>query len=204
MKQVTGNNQSHNSKRLSIRLRSGGHSFSCDSLPRAAQNDDTDIEFTVITHKCTLVPAEAFEDSDAAEYLAIEGLACTKEERPVCAADNDTIAVMAVDAACADTVACKFGRRASFTTPLLKRYSPHGKALHIYRADGVVFMKLYDDRTLKYAAAVRAADTDEVLYYAALVNERFGLNDYIIYISGDDSDTCRKVLRKYFTDVRCE
>ena len=98
MKQATGSNSATPSKEMSIRLRSGGHSFPKELPAEYAAADR--VVCSVLTHKTLLVPTEVFERESAPNYLALAGLGCAETE---CAVYSDPqrqqIAVMTRSAA---------------------------------------------------------------------------------------------------------
>ncbi len=205
MKRETGNNRTAADKRVSIQLKLGGHSFSKGMLPKKLLEGDAKVEFSVLTHKCLLVPGEMFDERAAAEYLAIEGLGCAQDERAVCDFTEDGIVgVMAVSCGCADEICTLLGDRAVFTTPLVWHYAAQGKEMRIYTAGGVSFIKLYDGERLQYAEAVRTSDSNEVLYYIALLDGVFALADYTAYIRGESASETAKLIKRYFKKTKCE
>ena len=204
MRQETGSNNSAAIQKVSIRLASGGHSFSVDMLPKRAFDSDAETVFEVITHKCTLVPAEVFEPAAAAAYLAADGRACSADERAVFRIEGDKAVVMAAADSCVAQIDDKFGGRAVLTSPLLREYEAKGRELHICTLGGVSFFKLYDGPKLQYAEAAATADSDEVLYYTTLLDREFALGEYLIYISGDEARKTAKLLKRYYRKVLCE
>ena len=78
MKQATGSNSATPSKEMSIRLRSGGHSFPKELPAEYAAADR--VVCSVLTHKTLLVPAEVFERESAPNYLVLAGLGCAETE----------------------------------------------------------------------------------------------------------------------------
>ncbi|MEG2612789.1 MAG: hypothetical protein RR971_04805, partial [Alistipes sp.] len=117
MKQETGKtNIPLNINRMSIQLKRGGHSFSMANLPASV----VEAKFVVLTDKTLLVPQEEFDESLAANYLRVAGMACSASETPVWSSTKAPIvAIMAADAACMASIRGKLGDQASFTSPLL-------------------------------------------------------------------------------------
>ena len=205
MKQETGKiSVPQTRRRLSIRLKAGGHSFSPELLPRTAFEEENEVVFTVITHKCTLVPTEAFEPSLAEKYLAVAGLACSSREKAVWKTQNGITAVIAIDRKCAEHIETAFGGRASYDTPLLADYATDERLLHICTESGTAYLKFYDGGRLLMAEAVPASSEEEVLYYTAKAAERLGEQHFAISVSGPQAKMTAKLLRKHFNDVQCE
>lgn len=200
MKQATGSNSATPSKEMSIRLRSGGHSFPKELPAEYAAADR--VVCSVLTHKTLLVPAEVFERESAPNYLALAGLGCAETE---CAVYSDPqrqqIAVMAVDKECRRQLAETAGDRVTFTSPLLFQPKFAGQGAWLIHTDGLLYIKIYDN-VLRLAEVVRAQGTADVLYYLGQLDRTFPLKTYPLCLSG--SDTLARQLRKYFRDVRCE
>ena len=205
MRQVTGNNSRPADKnKVSVRIESGGHSFSLDGLPKKAFDEETTVVFSVITHKTLLVPAELFDQSAAANMLAIAGLECTPDEEPVCTSDNGTVTVMAVAKSAVAAISERFGERARFTSPLSAATNAEGRRLDIRTCGRVSYFTLSEEGRLHFAEALKTDDADEILYYVQAVNNRFILDKYLIYIYGDGAAETAKLLRRYFKGVKCE
>lgn len=117
MKPETGNNSvSADVRKVSVRIESGGHSFSVDALPKLAFDENAAVEFVVITHKTVLVPDELFDEAAAGDFLAVAGLPCAAGEKPLCIPDEGCTAVAAVSAECLSEIARQFGPRSRFVT----------------------------------------------------------------------------------------
>lgn len=205
MRPETGNNNpSADNSKVSIRLESGGHSFSADALPDELRNPQTEALFEVVTHKTLLIPSELFERDNAARYLAVAGLACRPDETALTAEKEGMTAVMAVSSKMLNAIRPHFGERAAFTSPLLELENGGGRELRIALYGDVSYFKLSDDGRLRFAEALRTVDFDEILYCLHILDERFGLAAYHIYICGDGAaDTAARV-KKYFRKVKCE
>lgn len=203
MKQETGNNNPTATKKVSIQLKLGGHSFSSDMLPAEAADADM-TEVIVPTEKCVLVPASVFEPQAAEQYLSINGLPCDMNECAVCSQEKDgTVAVIAVASECVKIINDYTKGKAVFTTPLLHKYDNRGNTLYIYIYGGVAFLKLYNDDKLRFAEAVRICNNDDVLYYTSLLAEEFDLGSYAINVSGDSASNVVHLLKHYYKNVRC-
>lgn len=206
MKPVTGNNNpSADVNKVSVRLDSGGHSFSVELLPKKAFDSASVVEFTVITHKSLLIPSEIFEASAAANYLAVAGLACSSAEQPLCMEAGDKTVVAAVDRSCLETIGKQFDSRAVFTSPLLQCCDNPSSKLHICTYDRVACFKLYgEDGRLRFAEMLRCAGSDDILYYVHELSTQFDIDGFLIYICGDHAVESAKLLKKYFGRVKCE
>lgn len=203
MRQETGNNATAANEKVSIQFNLGGHSFSATELPTEVLGSSDNVLFSVATHKVTLVPRCAFEESLSAQYLAAVGLSCDDGETTVCSEmQAETIAVMAIDRNVLDGVLDVLGTRARFTTPLLDERHDGNRNLSIRVADGVAYFRLFDN-ALRLAEAERVKTADDVLFYALQFLQSAALGtDTDIYIGGDR--TAAKVLKRYFKRVVCE
>jgi len=203
MKQETGNNISARQNDVSIQLKLGGHSFSAASLASDTANDDTGISFIVETHKVTLVPRKAFDESCAANYLSAVGLSCADDETVVCSEmQADTIAVMAVARKALSEIIDKFGTRAKFTTPLLCSDHDDNRNIYIRIIDGVAYFRVFDNG-LQAAEAIKTVSDDDILYYTIRIGKALNFGkDSVIYIKG--SASAAKLVKRYFKNVTCE
>lgn len=204
MKPETGNNSlAAQTEKVSVRIESGGHSFSSDTLPPKVLQA-AEAEFCVVTDKTVLVPDEAFDPEYAERWLAVSGLACNDDELPLCVSRNGVTAIMAVARQCSAAIGREFGQRAHFTTPLLEEYDSEGRKLHIRTIGQVSYFKLYENGRLRFAEALKTEGPGDILYYMHKIDGRFGLDAYHIYIYGEGAAGTRKVLKKYFNRVKCE
>lgn len=204
MKPATGSRPSADSNKVSVRIDSGGHSFSVDTLPREVADGECVAEFCVVTCKTVLVPDEVFDETAAANYLAVAGVPCSADETPVTASANGITAVMAVARTFAEAVGRLSGGRARFTTPLLRECTPEGRRLEISTAGDVSCFRICDKGRLRFAEALRTESAEDILYYTSELRSRFGLDEYIIYICGDSAAEKARLLSKYFKGVICE
>ena len=203
MRQATGNNTTAANDKVSIQFNLGGHSFSASELPAEVLGGQDIVLFSVATHKVTLVPRCAFDESLSAQYLAAVGLPCDENETTVCSEmQAETIAVMALDRNVLNGVLALLGTRARFTSPLLDERHDGSRNLSVHIADGTAYFRLFTD-TLRLAEAIRLKSADDVLFYTLRFLDTAGLgNDTDIYISGES--VAAKVLKRYFKRVVCE
>lgn len=203
MKQETGNNIPARKNDVSIQLKLGGHSFSAASLAHDMDNDDSAISFIVETHKVTLVPQKAFDESCAANYLSAVGLSCANDETVVCSETQaGTIAVMAIDRKALSEIIDKFGTRARFTSPLLCSDHDDNRNIYIRIIDGVAYFRVFDNG-LQAAETIKMTSDDDILYYTVRISEALNFGkDSVIYIKG--SASAAKLVKRYFKNVICE
>ena len=187
---------------VSIRLKSGGHSFSASELNSEVRNSSQPVEVVVLTPKSTLVPAEFFVAEHAAGYLAEVGLALANGECAVFSeAKEGAVAVMAISAECyAELKAC-IPAGVLFTSPLIEGVAPEkGSMLHL-EAD-VLYVRIYN-RGLRFAEAFECKSDADVLYYIAKVDEVYDIYNMYARVSGDVKHL-QKLLKPIFKDLVCE
>ncbi|MDE6778701.1 MAG: hypothetical protein K2J51_04440 [Alistipes sp.] len=189
---------------MSIQLPLGGHSFSVDAIPAEAVADDRQVEFRVITPRTLLVPREQFDDAGCEAYLRVAGMPPLAGETAI-ASDTaeQTVAVMAIDSDCLAAIRGRFGARAVFTTPLLDIQKYASPTVWLHRIDDILYVKVYNT-TLRLAEAVTVtSDADTVMLMHDL-DAVFGFGGYAIRCHGEQASSMRKLLSKYYSDVRCE
>lgn len=204
MKQVTGNNITVTEKKVSIQLPLGGHSFSVDAIPEELLAGDRAVEFRVMTPRTTLVPREQFDEAACDAYLRVAGMPPLAGETAV-ASDTleQIVAVMAVDSDCLAAIRSRFGARASFTTPLLDIQKYSSPAVWLYRSGGLLYVKVYNT-TLRLAEVVTVENDADIVLLMRDLDAVYGFGGYAIRCHGEQASAMRKLLSKYYSDVRCE
>lgn len=187
---------------VSIRLKSGGHSFSASELGAEVRSASQPVEVVVLTAKTTLVPAEFFDGEHAADYLAEVGLAPSADECAVYSkAVNGVVAVMAINKACYDTLKVSIPAGVAFTSPLLGDSTlQKGSVIHL--EERVMFVNVYDGG-LRFAEAFECENDADVLYYLATVNEVYGIYNMYARAMGDVKHL-QKLLKPIFKNLVCE
>lgn len=182
--------------KVSIRLSSGGHSFSTAEL-----NASNSVEVTVLTHKTTLVPSELFDDAHAADYLTEVGLAPSVAERVVASEPmNGTVAVMSISAKVYDELTAT-GAELLFASPLADDAAVQlGTLLHL--EDDVLYVRHYCDG-LKFAEAFECRADADVLYYLATVNEVYNIYNMSARARGE-VQRLKRVCKGLFKELLCE
>lgn len=165
---------------VSIRLTTDGHTFS----PADAAVASGAVEVVVSTAKSVLVPAELFDESDAAAALAAVGYAPTANERVVCSAATDgAVAVMAVDAACYDALVERYGASLSFSSPLVEHVDM-AQAVVMHLDKGVLFVRVYDGGML-FADAMEVKSDGDILYYLESIHRVYNIYNMYARATGD-------------------
>ena len=201
MRQETGSNNSKVQKAVSIQLRLGGHSFSASELEGVASEGT--INLVVESDRVTLVPQAEFDASHAKHYLEVCGKRPAKSECVVCSeAQNDIVAVMAVDSCAYDLTTTALGSRARFTTPLLDASHCDEVCTVATVRGGVLYIRHYNGG-LQYAEAMKVACNDDTLYYILECRRAVAAPEQApLYLHADKE--CAKLLKRYTRRVICE
>lgn len=167
--------------KVSIRIESGGHSFSAEAV---RVDDNAHVEAVVSTPKTALVPAELFAAADAEAHLAAVGVVPEADEQVVCSGVVDgTVAVMAIASECAETLRLRYGSRLSFLSPLQEEETI-AKGSHI-RLDGdVLYVRVYNDG-MRLAEALEVASDADVLYYLESIHRVYDIYNMYARAWGD-------------------
>ena len=187
---------------VSIRLKSGGHSFSGTALDAALHSASQSVEVVVLTPKTTLVPTEFFDVEHAADYLIELGLAPTISECVVHSVDKEgIIAVMAMSHKCYDELKELIPSGVIFTSPLLEGDVPvEGSIIHL--EDGVLYVRIYRG-VLRFAEAFECKTDADVLYYLATLNSVYNIYNMYACARGDVK-RLQKLLKRLFKNFVCE
>lgn len=204
MRQVTGNNITVTEKKVSIQLPLGGHSFSVEAIPAEALAGDRTVEFRVLTPRTALVPREQFDEAGCETYLRVAGMPPIAGETAV-ASDTleQIVAVMAVDSDCLTAIRERFGTRATFTTPLLDVQKYSAPAVWLYRTGDILYVKVYNT-TLRLAEVVTVTNDADTVMLMHDLDAVYGFGGYAIRCHGEQAAAMRRLLSKYYSDVRCE
>lgn len=186
----------NNQNKVSIRLESGGHSFSEEQLTKAVASGER-VEMEIITPRTTLMPADAHLSPD--EVLRMAGLAPLATE---CAVKSEAVdgrvAVMAVDSAlCARLKECS----AVFSSPLSSvDCSREGAMLNLIGS--VLYLHIVEGGVLRVAEALPVANDADILYYLERFNEVYLIYNKAAYIKG--GSRIETIAKKFFKSVICE
>lgn len=203
MKQATGNVCNTYRRNVSIRLVSGGHSFS--QVPAGAlATAERPVGVEILSVKTTLVPAEYFVAGHEADYLALAGLACATDETAVATSpENDAIAVMALARKACDALAAAFGSDIEYLSPLAAQCPVEcTDAIWAHSCAGVLYIKVYGGGALRFAETAYAADEQETAYYLARVADAFP--DIRRAILTGEAAAARKYIGANIGNILCE
>ena len=187
---------------VSIRLKSGGHSFSALELSAEVHSASQPVEVVVLTAKSTLVPAEFFDREHAADYLIEVGLTPSVAECAVYSdVVNGAVAVMAVSKRCCAELRESIAAGVRFTSPLLEgEILEKGSILHL--ESDVFYVRIFDGG-LRFAEALECKNDADVLYYLATLNQVYGIYNMYARANGDVK-RMQKLLKPLFKDLVCE
>lgn len=190
----------HNPNKVSIRLLSGGHSFSSRDIDAVAAAGHVVVELS--TFKTTLVPAAMLNMDDVSAHLRAVGLAPAFNERVVCSeAFSGMVAVMAISIECYDYIAERLAHGVSFTSPLLVALpSEEGSVLSLY--GDTLYVVVYKSG-LRFAEAFEVKSDADILYYAESVNRVYGIYNIHARAKGDVA-RLKSVCGSMFRNIVCE
>ena len=187
---------------VSIRLKSGGHSFSREAFNAAIADKERPAEVVVLTAKSTLVPAEFFEKAHAATYLADVGLAPTMSECAVYSKPaNGIVAVMAISKSCYEAMHEVHPAGVICTSPLLPNAeADDGISLHM--EDDLLYIHIYNGGLL-LAEVVECQSDADILYYLATIGEAYNIYNMNARAKGDTA-RIKRVCKRVFKELICE
>lgn len=196
---------------MSIQLTLSGHSFSRSELLRLSSRDERMVEIEVATERTMLTPIEILDSTPTAELMRIAGFDPREEEQIVAVRDEKTgiAALIALPRVLIATVEERYGDRFEFTTPLLRTRVCTEPTAWLYLADNLIYIKVWSGGKLRMAEVLPRKKEEDVLYYAATIDRRFGLNDYRVVVAGTKASenevrSTAKLLNKFYKRVVCE
>lgn len=196
---------------MSIQLTLSGHSFSRSDLPRFSNIDEQGVNIEVITERTMLAPTEILGPEQAPELMRVAGFCLDKEDQVVIAHDEKTgiAALMALPRVLVATVEERYGDHYEFTTPLLRTRICTEPTAWLYLANDLIYIKVWGGGKLRMAEVLPRKKEEDSLYYAAMIDRRFGLNDFRVVVSGtkaveNEVRSTAKLLNKFYKKVVCE
>lgn len=196
---------------MSIQLTLSGHSFSRSDLPRLSNIDEQGVNIEVITERTMLAPTEILNPEQAPELMRVAGFCLDKEDQVVIAHDEKTgiAALMALPQVLVATVEERYGDHYEFTTPLLRTRVCTEPTAWLYLANDLIYIKVWDGGKLRMAEVLPRKKEEDSLYYAAMIDRRFGLNGFRVVVSGtkaaeNEIRSTAKLLNKFYKKVVCE
>ena len=179
---------------VSIRLMSGGHSFSNADI-EAIKRAGADAVVEIVTHKTVLRPEQGFDMANAKDDLMATGYVVADDEVVVCSkAQNGRVAVMAVGAECVEAIEA-LDVDVAYTSPLLAGDDiTEGSYISLY--DGVLYVCVYKTGLCFAEAMVVESDAD-ILFYLMSIHQVYGIYNMYARAMGD-VERLNKVCGKYF------
>jgi hypothetical protein len=188
--------------KVSIRLLSGGHSFSASAIDQAAKSLGSDAVVELITPKTTLVPATVFRAELAAEYLDMLGLAPSIDEAVVFSPEvDDRVAVMAINKACFAHLSLVFGDAVTFVSPLIMGRVPKDGVI-IELIDGVLYVRIFNGGML-FGEAIEAKNDADLLFAVESINQVYHIYNMRVRAKGDVA-RLKLCFKNLFTNLECE
>ena len=167
--------------KVSIRYKSGGHSFSAKEIESLAAKHNH-VEIRVVTHKSLLIPASQYNSDKNAEYLISMGLAPLNSEAVVDTVEKDgMVVVMAVEREFAEIIKGIKGDIV-LTSPLLD--TPIAQGTIIELDENVAFIRVYNDG-LRFAEAVTIGSDAGLSYIAEKLHSLYGIYNMYAHARGD-------------------
>lgn len=195
MKRETGKTNSPESNdKMSIRLRSDGHSF--PELPAGLRTVE------LLGRKTTLVPADEFAPERAATLLEWCGLGCDESERAVWSpVQSGLVAVMAT----AENVFARLPREVQFSSPLLRMNVP-ARTLALEFHGDLLYVKMRKENELTLAEVVRADGESDVLFFVSELSRICPTKTLTLRLSGPGAAALRSIraLKSQFGRIVCE
>lgn len=172
---------------MSIRLKSGGHSFS-EREREMLRGATAGVEACVITAKTTLIPQEHYNSNLKSYYLASMGLTPSATEIAVESnPQGGMIAVMAIEREITESLK-DITSDVSFTTPLLDEAIEQGTIIEL--SDNVAFIRVYHNG-LRFAEAVAIDSDADLSYIVERLNDSYGIYNMYARAKGDVERVCR-------------
>ena len=190
-----------NTNTVSIRLMSGGHSFSPAEIEAMAKEGGV-LTAELITPKITLVPEVMFDKERVVEYLAFVGLAPAHDEVTVYSpAVDDKVAVMAIAKSCYAKLVTEFGNNIEFSSPLIQGHAPKQGAI-IDLVDDVLYVRIFNGGML-FGEAMKVENDADILFYFEQINKVYTIYNMHVRARGD-KERLAKLTKNLFTDIECE
>ena len=186
--------------KVSIRLESGGHSFSEAELTEAVASGKG-VEVVVITPRTTLMPTEAAISPE--EALRAAGIVPQMGECVVQSESVDgRVAVMVVDAEQHHRLAEMLGERLAYASPLCD-VDIEREGVSMMLCGKTLYMHIVADGVLRFAEALIAENDADILYYLERCNEVYLIYNKTAYINGDYRRV-KPLAERVFKSVVCE
>ena len=179
--------------KVSIRLMSGGHTFSKSDI-EAIKRAGAGAVVEIVTHKTVLRPEQGFDAAKANDDLAAIGCVVEDDEVVVCSGvQSGRVAVMAVSAKCVAAIE-ESGAEVVYTSPLLSEDVAEGSDIALY--DDVLYVRVFKGG-LRFADAMLVESDADILFCLLSIHQVYDIYNMYARATGDVK-RLRKVCGKYF------
>lgn len=188
--------------KVSIRLMSGGHSFSREDIDSLARCTNGNAIVEIITPRTTLVPTTMFHAEAIDDYLRMVGRGHRHDEVVVVSPEvDDRVAIMALDRECHDYLREAFGGNIHFVSPLILSRVPKEGAI-IELVGEVMYVRIFNGGMIFGEAIVIPTDAD-MLYALESINAVYHIYNMRTRVKGDVARFA-KCCNDLFTNLECE
>lgn len=186
--------------KVSIRLMSGGHSFSERAATSEALMSATTPMVEVITSKVTLLPEEMSSAATPKEHLQAAGITLNSEEVAIMSTPhNGMVAAMAIEQSSYRSIT-ELKKEVRFTTPLLAENESYEVVITLH---GSVLYVVIANPALRLAEAIEVDNDADILYYIESIARVYNIYDMRARAKGDTS-RLQKLLKHQFKYLVCE
>lgn len=185
---------------VSIQLKLSGHRFSIEG---EANNLTPRQTVMVIGSKVTLVPDESLNHFSKERLMELAGYIVSDMETIVTGSKaNGITCLIAIPKEARENIESRFGQQVSYTSPLLNSLHGETNCITIDMFGNTMFIHGFNDG-LKRAEAFDIENDADIICIVRNTMDGTGLNpDSVVFYSGERKRL--KLLRRYFSNVRCE
>lgn len=188
--------------KVSIRLMSGGHSFSREDIDVQAGVLRGNAVVEIITPRTTLVPTTMYHADATESYLRMVGRGHRHDEVVVVSPEvDDRVAIMAINKECYDYLRTTFGDNIHFVSPLILSRVPKEGAI-IELVGEVMYVRIFNGGMIFGETIVIPTDAD-MLYALESINAVYHIYNMRTRVKGDVA-RFTKCCNDLFTNLECE
>lgn len=188
--------------KVSIRLMSGGHSFSVAAVEELSKSGANEYVVEVATHKTTLVPITMFREESAQEYLSMVGLRPSHDEVVVFSPElDDRVAVMAVSKECYAHLSLVLGGAIAFVSPLqMGRVPKEGAIMEL--AGDTLFVRIFNGGMI-FGEAIEVRNDADMLFALESIDQVYHIYNMRVRAKGD-IERLKRCSKDLFSNLECE
>lgn len=188
--------------KVSIRLMSGGHSFSVAAVEELSKSGATEYVVEVATPKTTLVPITMFRAESAMEYLSMVGLKPNHDEVVVFSPElDDRVAVMAMSKECYAHLSLVLGGGLKFVSPLQMGRVPKEGAI-VELAGDTLYVRIFNGGMI-FGEALEAKNDADILFALESIELVYHIYNMRVRAKGD-VERLKACCKNLFSDLECE